>query len=259
MQAPLIPLYKINQLRCFNCNQFLLCGPIHLNPNDGSSLCGRCRGIATNIFHNKAYEAIASIFGHPCVNWEKHCDQILLWNGNFAHENECTQPGCCICCKSSRKLPSDNGNALPVAKVPIEALEKLKCIFCYGFISCGPVLLTPDGENICNRCVATQENLYNEKRNLPYEMLAEILIFPCRYIRRGCPSSFKYGVDIFEHENHCDYRQVNRRQEPEREFSQRKQGVIKYSKLNDKKERGVIQTHAGHVFGNINNSIHLQL
>ncbi|RZC33849.1 Sina domain containing protein [Asbolus verrucosus] len=241
MQPP-IPLPLIRDLKCTHCRRFVSCGPVHVAP-DSSILCGRCIRFAKRTHRNYAFEALASIFYYPCHFWPQHCNKKLLWNASLDHERNCTfQSSCNVFCsqpgtffKSERKLPTTGG--INFERVPEEALEQLKCAACESYLSNGPVYIMADGKNICHRCSHSNGIPKDAIRNLAYETIATAMIFPCIYRFRGCTVWMKFERDMWEHEHQCPYGKITQR--------------VSKKPSKGGKERGVIETHSGHIWGTI--------
>ncbi|XP_018561812.1 uncharacterized protein LOC108903943 [Anoplophora glabripennis] len=239
MQKPSIPLSLIRDLRCRHCQNFVTCGPVYVVP-DESILCGRCQSLAKDIYQNVSYEAIASIFRYPCHNWENHCSTPLAWNESLEHEEKCTYNGFCTMfwnhpkalIKGKREIPSGEIRQTPV---PENLLEYIKCVQCECYLTCDPVYIQSNGKNICHRCVYANGIPPNCLRNIAYEMLSTILIFPCIYRNRGCPTRLRFGRALWQHETECSYGQTYQ----------------KITKNPNQKEKGVIKTHSGHYYGTI--------
>ncbi|KAJ8913206.1 hypothetical protein NQ315_016148 [Exocentrus adspersus] len=239
MQKPMIPLSLIRDLRCRHCLNFVTCGPVYVVP-DESILCGRCRNLAKDIYRNLSYEAMASIFVYPCRNWENHCSRTLQWNESLQHEEECTYEGCCTIfwnhpkafIKGKREIP---GGEVRQTAVPELLLEQIKCVQCECYLSCDPVYIQSNGRNICHRCIYSNGIPPNCHRNIAYERISTVLIFPCKYRNRGCPTRLRFGRVLWQHETECSYGQTYQ----------------KITKNPNHKERGVIKTHSGHTYGTL--------
>lgn len=90
----------LEQLRCFECNNYLSHTPIRLR-EDGKSICGRCpvfpdEGGVT--IHNKPFELIASTLTFPCRYEAAGCKKKVLWEQVTVHELDCEYRQ--ICCPS---------------------------------------------------------------------------------------------------------------------------------------------------------------
>lgn len=68
------------------------------------------------------------------------------------------------------------------------------------------------------------------------EYILEIFLFPCIYRKRGCTKVFKFGLD-YSHEHECSYSKT--------------QKVVKTFTEPNGKQKGVIETHTGHMYGTI--------
>lgn len=240
MDKPMIPLSLLKDLRCRHCQKFVSCGPVYVVP-DQSILCGRCKNLAKEMYRNPSYEALASIFRYPCQNWENHCSTTLLWNESLQHEEECTYHGCCTIfwnhpkafIKGKREIPAGE---IRQTAVPEHLLDQIKCVQCECYLSCDPVYIQSDGGNVCHRCVLSNGVSPHHLRNIAYERLSTIIVFPCIYRNRGCPTRLRFGRVLWQHETECSYGQT-------------------YQKIQAKnpsqKEKGVIKTHSGHYYGTI--------
>ncbi|CAH1966746.1 unnamed protein product [Acanthoscelides obtectus] len=243
MQKPVLPLSLLNDLRCVHCEKFVSCGPVYVVTPSKTILCGRCRMFAKPVYRNVSYEALASMFQYNCNNWEVHCPKILFWNESRNHEDECTYGTFCsrfwrhpcTCCRSRRDIPLGDIRLVPIFE-PL--LDYIRCVSCNYFLSCEPVYILPNGKNVCHRCIHANGFPPNGIHNVFYETLANIVIFPCIFRGRGCPTMLKFGKDLWEHETQCSYNtsfaKAQKSQQQERN-----------------KERGVIQTHSGHHFGTL--------
>lgn len=177
---------------------------------------------------------------YPCYNWENHCSRTLLWNESLQHEEECTYSGCCKMfwnhprsfVKGKREIPS--GEVRQTA-VPEHLLEHIKCVLCECYLSCDPVYIQSNGKNICHRCIYANGIPPNSLRNIAYEKLSTIMIFPCIYRNRGCPTRLRFGRVLWQHEVECSYGKTYQ----------------KITKNPNQKEKGVIKTHSGHYYGTI--------
>lgn len=88
-------------------------------------------------------------------------------------------------------------------EVPISVLNKLLCDNCDGYLSRGPVLLLDDGKSVCGRCLEPEEGVAT--RNTPYEEVAKLLTFPCKYAEYGCQDKVPFEENKL-HEEACEYR-----------------------------------------------------
>ncbi|XP_008196976.2 uncharacterized protein LOC103314031 [Tribolium castaneum] len=241
---PPIPIPILQNLRCGHCRKFVTCGPVHVTP-DSSILCGRCSHFAKQTYRNIAFEALASIYRYPCTFWPKHCNKRLVWNESLDHETKCLfQNSCNVLCsrpgtffKSDRKLP--NHPDINLEHVPEQMLETLKCVSCESYLTNKPVYLVHDGRNICHRCIHSNGAPKGAVRNLAYETIATSIIFPCVYRFRGCTIWLQFGREMWGHENDCPYGQI------------RQKLTKNPSRTGKEKERGVIETHSGHIWGTI--------
>lgn len=87
-------------------------------------------------------------------------------------------------------------------EVPDTVLAKLICDNCEGHLSRGPVLMLDNGKNRCGRCIKPKQG---GQRNIVYEELASLLLFPCRYKEHGCQKMVKFTENQL-HEESCAYR-----------------------------------------------------
>ncbi|KAG5872053.1 hypothetical protein JTB14_021845 [Gonioctena quinquepunctata] len=240
LEIPSIPLSLLRDLRCRQCENFVTCGPVFVVP-DGTILCGRCEHLAKNIYQNTSYEALASIFLYPCQNWEDHCPTSLRWNESLQHEEKCSFSGSCnlfwkhpkAYWKGKREIPMGD---IRLIGIPEYLLDYIKCSQCESYLSCEPVYIQMNGRNICHRCVYANGVPPDSVRNISYEILSNIIVFPCEYRNRGCPTRLKFGSDLWHHESQCSYNQMFRKAQP---------------KYPNQKEKGIIRTHSGHVYGTI--------
>ncbi|KAL3277608.1 hypothetical protein HHI36_012950 [Cryptolaemus montrouzieri] len=90
--------------------------------------------------------------------------------------------------------------------VPEELMDRLVCIKCGNVLSVCPVYTLPNEDAICGRCV----DLKNQDgiRNRSYEILLEILTFPCMNKKFGCMEN-RTGKNMYEHEQKCLHRRIN--------------------------------------------------
>lgn len=237
IRPPTIPFSILRELRCRNCQNVVSCGPVYVIP-DESVLCGRCKNFAKDIYRNTSFEALASMFLYPCQYWEDHCPRILRWDECFLHEEECSYNGGCglfwrhprAYLKGKREMPFGDLRLIPI---PEKLLDNIKCFQCESYLSCDPVFIRSDGRNICHRCIHSNGTPKDCVRNTAYETLSNIIVFPCVFRNRGCPTRLKFGTDLWHHEADCSYNQMFK----------------KYS--DNGKKKGVIETHSGHVYGTI--------
>ncbi|CAH1376008.1 unnamed protein product [Tenebrio molitor] len=242
---PPLPISVLKNLRCGHCRKFVTCGPVFVTP-DSSILCGRCVRFAKKSYRNFPFEALASIYRYPCFYWPKHCNKQLAWNEALEHERKCLfQSSCNVFCsrpgtffKSDRKFVQNP--EFNLEHVPDELLDSLKCVACESYISHKPVFLVVDGKSICHRCSHSNGVPKGAIRNLAYETIASTIIFPCIYRYRGCTIRQKFGREMWGHESQCPYGQVAQR------LSKKPSKGVK-----EGKERGVIETHSGHIWGTI--------
>ncbi|XP_066159265.1 uncharacterized protein [Euwallacea fornicatus] len=265
----------LNNQICTNCRQPITCGPVYLI-NDLSILCGRCRMTAKDHYRNFAYEALARAFVYPCRNWKKHCSIKLEWNESLTHEMECDYDGCCdlLCChpgaffKGQRETPFDEPRW---TMVPENFLDELECVLCGGYLNSAPIFLQSNGQNVCHRCIYTNGTPPNCRRNYAYEDFAQIFLFPCSYRNRGCKERLPFGKEVWKHESQCEYgsnqqrvekdlrqRQVDEAraslrpvQNQPSHFTTNQPNPPASSDNKPRKEKGLVQTHTGHVWATI--------
>ncbi|KAJ8961660.1 hypothetical protein NQ318_021258 [Aromia moschata] len=92
-------------------------------------------------------------------------------------------------------------------QIPQYVLENLKCAVCDGYLSTQPLMIKPEGEQVCGKCFRIISSEEKEKclREVGLETLAQLFLFPCRYNRQGCNYTFAWGNDT-NHEEVCLYR-----------------------------------------------------
>ncbi|XP_072397256.1 uncharacterized protein [Diabrotica undecimpunctata] len=230
-----IPFSIIRELRCRNCQNIISCGPVHVLP-DENVLCGRCKQYAKEIYRNYPFEALASMFFYPCRNWDGRCPRILRWNECMIHEDGCSyESGCSrfwkhpkAFLKGKRDMPYGD---IRLVAIPEKLLDFIKCVQCESYLSCEPVYIRSDGKNICHRCIHSNGVPPDCIRNLGYEILSSIIIFPCVFRNRGCPTRLKFGTDLWHHEAECSYNQMFKKKMPEMEMGVFKSNV--YGELSD--------------------------
>lgn len=86
-------------------------------------------------------------------------------------------------------------------------LNSLKCSKCYFILSYPPIRILQDGSSICGRCTVPEKELKLSVIDKPYEKLAKIINFPCKYSKQGCNEKTTFDETIL-HENSCKYREV---------------------------------------------------
>lgn len=123
-----------------------------------------------------------------------------------------------------------------------QMLDVLKCVSCESYLCNKPVYIVHDGKNICHRCTHSNGVPKGAIRNLAYEQIATSIIFPCIYRFRGCTIRLQFGREMWGHENDCSYGQIRQK------LIKQSSRIAKDSK---EKERGVIETHSGHIWGTI--------
>ncbi|GJQ73428.1 hypothetical protein Trydic_g13790 [Trypoxylus dichotomus] len=216
-----LPDPVLDKLRCYKCTNFLSCIPISIT-NKGDSLCGRCRPDQP-VMQAHAYE----------------CDVM-------EHEKGCSFGDCCslFCfnpgslCKTDNTL--DLTQNLKFYNIPDEeVLSVLTCTLCGYYLSSCPLHVNADGQTICHRCYTRKEGKIspNFVRHHALETIVQILLFPCVYRNRGCTKVFRFGYDS-DHEQMCSY-------------SKTQKSFATFTDPNNGKQKGVIETHTGHMFGTI--------
>lgn len=86
-----------------------------------------------------------------------------------------------------------------------ELIEKLLCDFCGQYLSSGPVLMDLRGQNMCGRCSnKTDMDLTEFHSNYVYEILANLVYFPCKNYGAGCMEKLKFSTTL-EHEEVCSH------------------------------------------------------
>ncbi|KAL1497942.1 hypothetical protein ABEB36_008822 [Hypothenemus hampei] len=276
-----MPFSFLINLTCGRCRLPVTGGPTYVQ-NSTYNICGRCSKNIDDNFRNYAYETLASIFLYPCKNWSNYCPERLSWNDILHHEEECEYTGCCtfLCShpgaffKGQREIPLDEVNLIVL---PEQLFENLECTECGGYLSCFPVLIKPTGGNVCHRCVHMNRIPASHQRNVLYETIAQIFIFPCTYRNRGCTERFPFGEGIKNHEIRCHYsrepygnvlEEVSSRITPSTEMpsnyrenypayenhssnqepSPKPNAVIEQPRNSGKKQKGVVQRGISHFF-----------
>lgn len=89
-------------------------------------------------------------------------------------------------------------------EVPATVLEKLKCENCEGYLSCAPVFLKDNKTSLCGRCTKPEEGA---TRNIPYEELAKLVKFPCKYQEKGCSKLVSFS-ECKQHEEACEFHSI---------------------------------------------------
>lgn len=84
--------------------------------------------------------------------------------------------------------------------------EKVLCASCKYFLSVPPIYSSNNGDSICGRCI----DLKNPQgiRNNLFEILLEVISFPCMNKQYGCLES-RTGKTMWSHEISCFHRRVN--------------------------------------------------
>ncbi|KAB0802019.1 hypothetical protein PPYR_04205 [Photinus pyralis] len=92
-------------------------------------------------------------------------------------------------------------------KLKSDVLEQLKCTRCEGYLDVAPVMITPEKCQICGKCykILPLEERKACVRQVAYETVAEMLLFPCRYHVYGCECQFAFNQGI-SHETECLFR-----------------------------------------------------
>ncbi|KAK5641901.1 hypothetical protein RI129_010448 [Pyrocoelia pectoralis] len=87
--------------------------------------------------------------------------------------------------------------------IPEGILDKLTCVQCQKWLSCGPVRLLPNGGSICGRCPSF-EGPRDQYRHFAFEALACYFKFPCQYWEDNCPEWIPFKR-VSDHEENCSY------------------------------------------------------
>lgn len=88
--------------------------------------------------------------------------------------------------------------------IPEKILEQLHCTFCHEYLSVFPVHMYTENNSVtCGRCPVLEEQ--NPIRNVCYEGLASVFLYPCRFRSFGCSDTLPPN-EIFLHEDCCQYR-----------------------------------------------------
>lgn len=92
-------------------------------------------------------------------------------------------------------------------KIPQSILCSLQCALCDGYLSVSPIMVSQDGSQLCGKCfsVLPETNKTNYVKQIGFESIAEILIFPCRYNTEGCRKELLFNGEE-DHEKECPYR-----------------------------------------------------
>lgn len=92
-------------------------------------------------------------------------------------------------------------------KIRSETLNKLKCSLCGGYLNTTPTMVKSNQCQICGKCfkILPAEEKTNCVRQVGYEAVAEMLLFPCRYNLQGCQSEFPLN-EADNHELECPFR-----------------------------------------------------
>ncbi|GLV33859.1 uncharacterized protein CBL_11257 [Carabus blaptoides fortunei] len=95
-----------------------------------------------------------------------------------------------------------------MATIPEDCLENLKCSACGYYLSCSPVYLKHNGDNLCGRCTVPHDEEHLIIRNNSYETVASVMVFPCKYKTVGCSKQLAWAK-VKYHEEGCEYRPYN--------------------------------------------------
>ncbi|GLV33634.1 sina homologue [Carabus blaptoides fortunei] len=95
-----------------------------------------------------------------------------------------------------------------MATMPEDCLEKLKCCACGYYLSCSPVYLKHNGDNLCGRCAVPHDEEHLIIRNTSYETVASVMFFPCKFKTVGCSKHLAWAK-VKYHEEGCEYRPYN--------------------------------------------------
>ncbi|XP_031354337.1 uncharacterized protein LOC116178868 [Photinus pyralis] len=87
--------------------------------------------------------------------------------------------------------------------IPEGILDKLTCVQCHEWLSCGPIRLLPNGGSICGRCPRF-EGPRDQYRHFAFEALACYFKFPCRNWGDGCQEWMPFK-GVMNHEKNCSY------------------------------------------------------
>ncbi|KAF5289094.1 hypothetical protein FQR65_LT11916 [Abscondita terminalis] len=91
--------------------------------------------------------------------------------------------------------------------LPIEVAEKLRCHFCGGYLSCGPLkMLENNLMYVCGLCEIDNGLKYALQPMMEIAM-AEFL-FPCKFNKEGCLEQIRFNCTQ-EHEEGCKYRSIS--------------------------------------------------
>ena len=104
----------------------------------------------------------------------------------------------------------------PNTESPIQVINKTvwsywKCCHCENYLTVGPLSLTPDGKDLCGRCVNHWAEMNVEEtlvRNWKLENIIKEIGLPCTYYDVGCKRALKWG-EVREHEGFCVHRSYN--------------------------------------------------
>lgn len=103
-------------------------------------------------------------------------------------------------------MMTTNIRDLQIYSMPDFIAGKLRCNSCANLLSVTPVFNSQNGNAICGRCV----DLKNPQglRNVLYETIIELILFPCMNKQYGCLES-RTGKYMKLHEVSCPYRRIN--------------------------------------------------
>ncbi|XP_076275310.1 uncharacterized protein LOC143206586 [Rhynchophorus ferrugineus] len=211
MSKPQIPFSFLYGNKCLSCNRPIEGGKVYLL-SDGRIMCDQCRVFTKQFCRNLIYEALASNFLYPCINWQKHCPAMLEWKDAPYHISSCRYSGCCgllfshpgSCFKGKRSFPYDDDQKGLIA-VPDRVESFLRCAGCKGYLNCEPIYTQSDKESFCHRCVAVNGKPPDAVRNFPYENISTLFLFPCSFKRFGCMEVLPFGKPAWKHEYECHY------------------------------------------------------
>ncbi|KAF5285363.1 hypothetical protein FQR65_LT13253 [Abscondita terminalis] len=88
--------------------------------------------------------------------------------------------------------------------LPVDIVEKLKCYYCQGYLSCGPIKME-NNQYICGRCTA-KNNKQVALQPLFEESMVKF-IFPCMYDKEGCLQRMLFNCTQ-DHETTCMFRTI---------------------------------------------------
>lgn len=120
-------------------------------------------------------------------------------------------------------------------------LAALTCSLCGFYLSASPIHVNAQGYSTCHRCHEAKGGQLPRDyvRHAALEHILEILLFPCVYRKRGCTKIFRFGYNS-NHEESCSYSRT-----------QQQKPFTTFVDPNNGKQKGVIETHTGHMYGTI--------